>query len=122
MDYFLYHNFDLYNYYYFSRCHKVCNVSVNTIDSYQGQEKDIIFISSARTDGIGFTGQPQRLNVALTRAKKCLMICGNYISIGKSYVWQKIIQNARDRKLYYNHDSRYDSVNKLLDKLKIIKK
>lgn len=54
---------------------------VNTIDSYQGQEKDIIILSTARTTGVGFLANPQRLNVALTRAKKCLIICGNFTSV-----------------------------------------
>lgn len=51
---------------------------VNTIDSYQGLEKDVIVISNARTNGIGFLSNPQRLNVALTRPKKCLILCGNF--------------------------------------------
>lgn len=65
---------------------------VNTIDSFQGQERDIIIISNARTNGIGFLSYPQRLNVAMTRAKKCLIICGNYISVKVKettfiYIW-----------------------------------
>lgn len=56
-------------------------IPVNTIDSYQGQEKDIIIISNTRTTGVGFLSYPQRLNVAMTRAKKCLIICGNYVSV-----------------------------------------
>lgn len=46
-----------------------------------GQEKDIIVLCTTRTTGIGFLANPQRLNVALTRAKKCLVICGNFTSI-----------------------------------------
>lgn len=51
---------------------------VNTIDSYQGLEKDVIIISNARTNGVGFLSNAQRLNVALTRPKKCLILCGNF--------------------------------------------
>lgn len=38
-------------------------------------------MSNVRTTGIGFLANPQRLNVALTRAKKCLLICGNFTSV-----------------------------------------
>lgn len=56
-------------------------VTVNTIDSCQGQERDIIIISIARSRGIGFLAIRQRLNVALTRAKKMLILCGNFNSL-----------------------------------------
>lgn len=56
-------------------------VTVNTIDSCQGQERDIVIISIARTRGIGFLAIRQRLNVALTRAKKMLILCGNFNSL-----------------------------------------
>lgn len=57
------------------------SITVNTIDSYQGQERDIIIISNARTTGTGFLVEPKRLNVAMTRARKCLVICGNFDSL-----------------------------------------
>lgn len=57
------------------------DIPVNTIDSYQGQEKDIIILCTTRTTGIGFLANPQRLNVALTRAKRTLIVCGNFTSI-----------------------------------------
>lgn len=62
---------------------------VNTIDSYQGVEKDVIIISNARTHGIGFLANYQRLNVALTRPRKCLILCGNFknleVSLNRTY-------------------------------------
>lgn len=51
---------------------------MNTIDAFQGQEKDIIIISVGRSKGIGFLADPQRLNVALTRARRCMIMCGNF--------------------------------------------
>lgn len=59
-------------------------VDVNTIDSCQGQEKDIIIISCVRTNGVGFLSDRQRVNVALTRAKHALFICGNFSSLDVS--------------------------------------
>ncbi|TMW41156.1 hypothetical protein DOY81_013765, partial [Sarcophaga bullata] len=77
------------------------NIMVNTIDSYQGLEKDVIVISNARTNGIGFLANPQRLNVALTRAKKCLILCGNFKNLEAVPAWRCLLQNARERKLYH---------------------
>lgn len=57
------------------------NVEVNTIDSFQGQERDVIVMSCVRTGGIGFLADTQRLNVALTRARCSLLLCGNFTSL-----------------------------------------
>lgn len=50
---------------------------VNTVDSFQGQEGDIVIISTVRTDSVGFIDDPQRLNVAMTRAKRILRVVGD---------------------------------------------
>ena len=56
-------------------------VSVDTVDSFQGQEKDVIIISCVRSTGdIGFLRQPKRLNVALTRAKYSLYVFFIFLS------------------------------------------
>ncbi|GAB4041157.1 AAA domain-containing protein [Spirosoma gilvum] len=55
-------------------------ISVNTIDSFQGQERDIVYISLVRsnTEGdIGFLSDIRRMNVAMTRARKKLVIIGD---------------------------------------------
>lgn len=55
-------------------------VSVNTIDSFQGQERDIVYISFARSNGdgqIGFLSDIRRTNVAMTRARKKLVMIGD---------------------------------------------
>ncbi len=55
-------------------------ITINTIDSFQGQERDIIYISLTRSnsDGvIGFLSDIRRMNVAMTRAKKCLVVVGD---------------------------------------------
>ena len=51
---------------------------VNTVDGFQGSERDIIIICvRGGPRGIGFLQDRQRLNVALTRAKFCLVVDGN---------------------------------------------
>lgn len=62
-------------------------MNVNTIDSFQGGECDILLISTVRTNGIGFMDDVCRLNVALTRARQSLIICGNFMSLKVSYIY-----------------------------------
>ncbi len=55
-------------------------ISVNTVDGFQGQERDVILISLVRSndDGnIGFLRDLRRMNVAMTRARMKLIIIGN---------------------------------------------
>jgi ATP-dependent RNA/DNA helicase IGHMBP2 len=55
-------------------------ISVNTIDSFQGQERDIVYISMTRSNNegdIGFLADIRRMNVAMTRARKKLVIIGD---------------------------------------------
>lgn len=60
-------------------------LTVQTIDSFQGQERDIIIISLVRSNEsgtIGFLNDYRRMNVAMTRAKKKLIIIGDSATIG----------------------------------------
>uniref|UniRef100_A0A146LZK9 Helicase sen1 n=4 Tax=Lygus hesperus TaxID=30085 RepID=A0A146LZK9_LYGHE len=72
-------------------------VVVNTIDSFQGQEKDVIILSCVRTKRIGFLADRQRLNVALTRAKRCLLVVGNFKALKNDEVWAAMIADAKSR-------------------------
>lgn len=55
-------------------------ITVNSIDGFQGQEKDVIYISLVRSNPngeVGFLADERRLNVAMTRARKKLIIIGD---------------------------------------------
>jgi superfamily I DNA and/or RNA helicase len=55
-------------------------LEVGTVDSFQGRERDIIFVSlvrSNRDNSVGFLNLPNRINVTISRAKKHLIIVGN---------------------------------------------
>jgi ATP-dependent RNA/DNA helicase IGHMBP2 len=55
-------------------------LSINTVDGFQGQERDIIYISLVRSNEqgeIGFLSDIRRMNVALTRARRKLVIVGD---------------------------------------------
>lgn len=60
-------------------------VQVNTIDGFQGQERDVIYISLVRSNNkaeIGFLNDYRRMNVAMTRARKLLVVVGDSGTIG----------------------------------------
>ncbi|CAD8150785.1 unnamed protein product [Paramecium octaurelia] len=83
-------------------------ISINTVDSFQGQEEDIILFScvrSSQTGGIGFLNDGRRMNVALTRAKSALFILGNAITLSKSNLWRSMLKNIQQRKLYRRIES-----------------
>jgi senataxin len=85
------------------------NISVVTIDAAQGLEKDVIIISTARTmNGLGFLKHPQRLNVALTRAKKALYICGNLTLMNQSQMGRYLMDDAVGRGCYLDLDQFQD--------------
>jgi superfamily I DNA and/or RNA helicase len=60
-------------------------LSVGTVDSFQGQERDIIAISLTRSNSqgeIGFLSDVRRMNVAMTRARKKLLLIGDSSTLG----------------------------------------
>jgi len=70
------------------------NIQVNTVDSYQGQENDIVILSTVRSDGkIGFLRNANRVNVSLTRARNSLIIIGNVKTLCTNGHWNKIIKD-----------------------------
>eukprot|EP00897_Mesotaenium_endlicherianum_P006403 jgi/Mesen1/5791/ME000293S04946 len=70
-------------------------LQVSTVDAFQGMEKDIILLSCCRTNGLGFVTSPQRLNVALTRARNHLIIVGKAANLQTSTLWKRLLQKAR---------------------------
>lgn len=53
-------------------------IDINTLDAFQGRQNDIIIYSTVRTsDSIGFQKEKERVNVAFSRARKLLIICGD---------------------------------------------
>ncbi|KAK0573666.1 hypothetical protein LWI29_011732 [Acer saccharum] len=87
-------------------------VKVKSVDGFQGGEEDIIIISTVRSNAggsIGFLSNPQRVNVALTRARHCLWILGSERTLTRSEsVWEDIIHDAKDRRCFFNADEDND--------------
>ena len=73
-------------------------ISVNTVDGFQGQERDIILISLVRSnDGgeIGFLRDLRRMNVAITRARMKLIILGNAATMTSHPFYRKLYEFIR---------------------------
>ncbi|NXT18351.1 ZGRF1 protein, partial [Syrrhaptes paradoxus] len=70
-------------------------VQVSTVDAFQGAEKEIIVLSCVRTRQIGFIDSEKRMNVALTRAKRHLLIVGNLACLSKNRLWGRVIHHCK---------------------------
>jgi len=78
-------------------------ISVNTIDSFQGQERDIVYISMTRSNTenkIGFLSDIRRMNVAMTRARKKLVIIGDSGTLSQLGFYAGFISYAENKNAY----------------------
>ncbi|EQC25552.1 hypothetical protein SDRG_16570 [Saprolegnia diclina VS20] len=74
------------------------DVEINTVDGYQGREKDIIILSTVRADprkGVGFLSDIRRMNVALTRAKFACYVIGSEATLKSSKPWRALLDHTR---------------------------
>lgn len=70
------------------------SLTINTIDGFQGQERDVIYISLVRSNAkneIGFLSDYRRMNVAMTRARKLLVIIGDSSTIGNNKFYSALL-------------------------------
>ncbi|HID66032.1 MAG TPA: IGHMBP2 family helicase [Aquificaceae bacterium] len=80
-------------------------VEVKTVDGFQGREKEVIIISLVRANkegDIGFLKDYRRLNVALTRARRKLIILGNGKTLSRDKVYRELIEYIKNEGLYIN--------------------
>lgn len=75
-------------------------IAVNTVDGFQGQERDVILLSMVRDNeqgSIGFLKDLRRMNVAITRAKMKLIVVGNCTTLSQTDFYSQLIEY-----FYYN--------------------
>lgn len=79
-------------------------VEVNTVDSFQGREKDVIIFSITSTRDMTFVEDENRLNVAFTRAKRKLIVLGNANSIrGRHGILSNFLSYTEERGGYFTY-------------------
>ncbi|XP_027529074.1 protein ZGRF1-like isoform X3 [Neopelma chrysocephalum] len=78
-----------------SEAFEVKPVQVSTVDAFQGAEKEIIVLSCVRTRQFGFIDSEKRMNVALTRAKRHLLIVGNLACLSRNKLWGRVIHHCK---------------------------
>lgn len=69
------------------------NISINTVDGFQGQERDVVLISLVRANAegqIGFLSDLRRMNVAITRARMKLIILGDATTMTRHPFYKKL--------------------------------
>ncbi|KAL1540501.1 helicase sen1-like [Salvia divinorum] len=83
------------------------DIYINTVDAFQGQERDVIIMSCVRASshGVGFVADIRRMNVALTRARRALWVMGNANALVQSDDWAALIDDSKARSCYLDMDS-----------------
>ena len=86
---------------YINQYSNLRDVKIDTVDRFQGQERDIIIVSMVRSNNyqdIGFAKSPNRINVAFSRAKRLLIIIGNKKTFsGENSQCRHVIEQCKDK-------------------------
>jgi len=79
---------------------------IDTVDGYQGMERDVIIFSAVRCNksgSLGFLRDPRRLNVTLTRAKRGLIVVGNLETLIHDPNWKDWVQWCKTNKVILHY-------------------
>ena len=120
----------------FFNTNKINDIEINTVDSFQGQERDIIIFSTVRANvkdeieledgeiessckelnqnnngsvGIGFLNDFRRMNVGLSRAKIGCYVVGNFETLKNNSYWEKLINFCKNRNSFFKVDKSKES-------------
>jgi len=78
-------------------------ITINTVDAFQGQERDVIAISFVRSNEkaeVGFLGDIRRTNVAMTRARKKLIMIGDSATLGSNPFYVELLEYVQGLEFY----------------------
>ena len=81
-------------------------LEIKSVDGYQGREKEIVVFSAVRANDrgeIGFLKDRRRLNVALTRAKRGMIVLGHTKTLRQDGTWRAWLDWAEERNLFAWH-------------------
>lgn len=82
---------------------KNSSVEIDTVDGFQGREKEAVLISLVRSNAqgeVGFLGDTRRMNVAMTRAKRKLIVIGDGSTLGRNSFFQSWIEHTENQGFY----------------------
>ncbi len=82
---------------------KTMDIDIDSIDGFQGQEKDIIYLSLVRSNDkgvLGFLKDERRLNVGLTRARKKLIVIGDSATLSNNNTYAEFIDYVEKSGVY----------------------
>ena len=75
-------------------------LEVDTVDGFQGREKEVVLVSLVRSNDrreVGFLDEPRRFNVALTRARRKAVVVGDSDTVSAADVFDDFLEYARAR-------------------------
>lgn len=78
-------------------------ITINTVDAFQGQERDVIAISFVRSNEkaeVGFLGDIRRTNVAMTRARKTLIMIGDSATLSGHPFYLQLLEHVQSNDFY----------------------
>ncbi|KAK3012179.1 hypothetical protein RJ639_010874 [Escallonia herrerae] len=85
-------------------------VDINTVDGFQGREKDVAIFSCVRASkdrGIGFVADFRRMNVGITRARSSVLVVGSATALKVDKHWQNLIESAERRSALFKVSKPY---------------
>ena len=83
-------------------------IDVDSVDAFQGRESNFVVVSMVRSNSqrkVGFFDKDTRLNVAITRARYCLVIVGNQDTLRSASNLSAYLANLASRRLIYTMDA-----------------
>ncbi|KAK3258074.1 hypothetical protein CYMTET_32865 [Cymbomonas tetramitiformis] len=86
-------------------------IDINTIDGFQGREKEVAIFSCVRADpkkGIGFVGDQRRMNVGLTRGRASMIVVGHSTALKSNWYWYSLVRQAKTSKAMFTLKKPYD--------------
>ncbi|XP_047938068.1 probable helicase MAGATAMA 3 isoform X1 [Salvia hispanica] len=85
-------------------------VDINTVDGFQGREKDVAIFSCVRANdnqAIGFVKDYRRMNVGITRARSSVLVVGSASTLRGDDHWKNLIENAEKRNVLFKVSKPY---------------
>ncbi|KAI7856953.1 P-loop containing nucleoside triphosphate hydrolase protein, partial [Circinella umbellata] len=80
-----------------NRSERKQSVQVSTVDAFQGGEKEVIILSTVRTTNSSFIDNYPRVNVAVTRARRHLIILGKQTLLLNNVLWGNIVMRCQGK-------------------------